>query len=67
MATDEAAREYTLQTPIQERTALGIWEAIKTAIDKFVKAIHAKDFDKYLAMANPKNGNDFLKEVQIHF
>lgn len=63
MAADEAAREYTMQTPLQERTAPGIWEAMKNASDKFVKAVHAKDFDKYLAVANPKNGNDFLKEV----
>ena len=63
MAADEAAREYTMRTPLQERTAPGIWEAMKNASDKFVKAVHAKDFDKYLAVANPKNENDFLKEV----
>jgi len=63
MATNEAAREYTKQIPLQKRSTLSIWEATKNALDKFVKAIHAKDFDKYLAVVNPKNRNDFLKEV----
>jgi len=50
-------------TPLQERFVLGIWKAMKNVSNKFVKAVHAKDFDKYLAVANPKNRNDFLKEV----
>jgi len=63
MVADEAAREYTKQTPLQERSTLGIWKAMKNVSDKFVKAIHTKDFDKYLTVVNSKNGNDFLKEV----
>jgi len=63
VATDEAAQEYTKWTPLQERCAPIFWEAMKNALDKFVKAVHAKDFDKYLGVANPKNRNDFLKEV----
>jgi len=52
-----------MQTTLQEKTTLGIREAMKNLLNKFVKAIHAKDFNKYLAMANPKNENDFLKKV----
>jgi len=63
VVTNEATREYTKQTPLQERSTPGIWEAMKNASDQFVKAIYAKDFDKYLAVVNPKNGNDFLKEI----
>ncbi len=63
MAADKATREYTMRTPLHEKTTPGIWEAMKIASDKFVKAVHAKDFDKYLMVANPNNGNDFLKKV----
>ena len=30
-----------------------------------VKAIHKKDFEKYLAVANPKNGDEFAFEVNL--
>jgi len=63
VATDEATQEYTMRTLLQERSAPSIWEAMKNASHKFVKVAHTKDFDKYLVVANPKNGNDFLKEV----
>ncbi len=65
VAADEAAREYLKKTPEQERTPSGIWDCMNNASDKFVKAIHSKDFDKYLAVANPKNGDDFFREVML--
>jgi hypothetical protein len=53
------------KTPEQERSPSGIWDAMSDASDKFVKAVHTKDFDKYLAVANPKNGDDFFREVKL--
>lgn len=37
------------------------------ATDTMVKAIKAKDFLKYLAVANPKNGEAFFDEVNLLF
>jgi hypothetical protein len=36
---------------------------MKNATDRHVRAIHTKNFDKYLAVTNPKNGDEFMKEV----
>ncbi len=63
LAADEAAREYLKRTPESERTPSSIWDSMNNASDKFVKSIHTKDFDKYLAVANPKNGDEFFREV----
>ena len=34
------------------------------ASDNMVEAIKKKDFTKYLVIANPRNGEDFLGEVR---
>jgi hypothetical protein len=65
LAADEAAREYHKKTPPEERTPTGVWHAMKTASQRFVKYQKVKDFDKYLATANPANGDDFMKQVCI--
>ena len=62
-ASDEAARIYKENTPILEQTAAGVWDAMTAASNNMVDTIKKKDFTKYLAIANPKNGDDFLAEV----
>ncbi len=68
MASDEAARVYMERTPKEDQTATGVWDAMTEASDNMVEAIKKKDFTKYLAIANPKHGDDFLEEVSLnHF
>ena len=64
-ASDEAARAYKEKTPITEQTAAGVWDAMSAASTNMVDYIKKKDFTKYLAIANPKNGDDFLAEVSF--
>lgn len=64
MASDEAARAYIQKTPKEEQTATEVWDAMTKASDNMVDSIKKKDFTKYLAIANPKNGDDFLGEVR---
>ena len=65
MASDEAAKAYMEKTPKDDQTASGVWDAMTLASDNMVEAIKKKDFTKYLAIANPKNGDDFLGEVRL--
>lgn len=38
---------------------------MQTASEKAIKAIKQKDFQKYLSVANPKNGEDFFNQVGV--
>ena len=67
MASDEAAKAYMEKTPADEQTASAVWEIMNDASEKMVDSIKNKDFTKYLAIANPKNGDDFLNEVTTSF
>ena len=62
-ASDEAARIYKEKTPILEQTAAGVWDAMTAASKTMVDTIKKKDFTKLLAIANPRNGDEFLAEV----
>ena len=62
-AADVAVLQYKETTPIEDKTAPGIWLAMTKAQQKMVKLIRARNFDKYIAMANPKNGDAFFNEV----
>jgi hypothetical protein len=64
VASDEAARAYIQKTPKEEQTATEVWDAMTKASDNMVDSIKKKDYTKYLAIANPKNGDDFLGEVR---
>jgi hypothetical protein len=64
VASDEAARIYKEKTPIEDQTATGVWDVMNAASNNMVESIKRKDFTKYLAIANPKNGDDFLNEVR---
>ena len=55
--------EYREATPAAERNALEVWEVMLKAQQKTVKAIRAKNFEKYLSVANKNNGDAFFDEV----
>ena len=55
--------EYREATPVAERNALEVWEVMLKAEQKTVKAIRAKNFEKYLSVANKNNGDAFFDEV----
>ena len=57
--------EYREATPAAERSALEVWEVILKAEQKTMKAIHAKNFEKYLSVANKNNGDAFFDEVSL--
>ena len=63
-AADAAARAYKDETPFEHRITVGIWKAMTTAEDKARKSIRSKSFEKYVAVANLKNGNEFFDEVR---
>ena len=66
-AADAAALQYKETTLVEDKTAPGIWLAMTKAQQKMVKLIRARNFDKYIAVANPKNGDTFFDEVPHHF
>ncbi len=66
VASDDAAREYLKSTPKDEQTASGVWDAMTEASENMVESIRKKDFTKYLTIANPKHGDEFLDEVRLY-
>ena len=57
--------EYWEATPAAEKNALEVWEVMLKAEQKTVKAIRAKNFEKYLSVANKNNGDAFFDEVSF--
>ena len=66
-AIDAAALQYKDTTPVEDKTASGIWLAMTKAQQKMVKLIRARNFDKYIVVTNPKNGDVFFDEVPHRF
>jgi hypothetical protein len=64
VAADDAAHEYLKNTSRDEQTASGVWDAMTEASENMVESIRKKDFTKYLTIANPKHGDEFLDEVR---
>lgn len=64
-ASEEACREYMDNTPLAQRSPRLELEAIANAVRKTVRAFRSKEFDKLLAVADPANGVDFVKEVSL--
>ena len=64
MALDEAARANLEKTAEEEQTATAVCHVMNEASERMVEFIKKKDFTKYLGIANPKNGDDFLSEVR---
>jgi hypothetical protein len=61
-ASDDAARKYYDETPKEERCNTGI-TAVMRATTKTKQQSFKGQFFKYLAIANPKFGDNFLQEV----
>ncbi len=64
-ASEEACREYRDNTPVAQRSPRLELEAIANAVRKTVRTYRSKEFDKLLAVADPANGIDFVKEVSL--
>jgi hypothetical protein len=60
-AGDEGQRWYEDETQPGEQTEHGLNNAINSAIESKKHKLNAP-FNKYLTLANPRNGEDFLEE-----
>jgi hypothetical protein len=67
-AGDEGQRRYEDETPVGKQTAPGLENAINNAVIIKKQKLSAP-FAKYLAIANPGNGSEFLEEASslIHY
>lgn len=61
-ASDEACRLYYEKTPAEERIAKGLSDSMSRASKAAVKEKRS-DYDKMIAIANPKHGLQFLAKV----
>ena len=57
---------YEEETPVELRTTRGLTSAINNAMEAKKKSL-AAPFSKFLAIANPDSGDDFLLEVRFMF
>jgi hypothetical protein len=61
-ASDEATRKYVEETPEGERSDSGVTVAMRAAAKNKIQSYRGQ-FSKYLTIANPKLGDEFLEEV----
>lgn len=52
---------------MEDQTAKGIWEVMEKAAKATIKNIRSHEFEKYLAVADPGNGDEFFSEVFLSF
>lgn len=52
---------------MEDQTAKGIWEVMEKAAKATIKNIRSHEFEKYLAVADPGNGDEFFSEVFLPF
>lgn len=62
VASDEACRLYFERTLPDDRSSTGLREAMLEASKAAIKE-KKSEYDKYLAIANPRHGPNFLAEV----
>lgn len=62
-ASDEAVNEYYERTPKMDKIVTTVRGVMQVASKKSFKTIKQKDFQKYLSVANFKNGEDFFNQV----
>lgn len=62
-ASDVACASYYENT--KKPTGHGVWSAMEKAIQKCIKTIRGRSFDKMVAVANPDLGLEF--ENEVHF
>jgi hypothetical protein len=65
-ASDDAATKYYDETPKEERSDTEV-TAVMRAAAKTKRHSFRGQFSKYTAVANPKFGDEFLKEVGASF
>jgi hypothetical protein len=61
-ASDEAARKYQDETPKDDRTDAGITAVMHAAVRSKTTSLRGQ-LGKYLVVANPKLGDQFLDEA----
>jgi hypothetical protein len=61
-AFDEATRKYVEETPEGDKSDSGIIAAMRAGPKSKIQSYKGQ-FSKYLAIANPKLGDEFLEEV----
>ena len=59
--------EYREATPAVERNALEVWKVMLKAEHKMKKTICAKNFKKYISVANKNNRDALFDEVCLFF
>jgi hypothetical protein len=62
---DEACKIYNETTPSMKRSKQGLGEVISKTHTKIIKSIRIKKFKKLLAVADSRNGMEFLEEVNF--
>ena len=67
IAADVTVAGYREATPAIERNALEVWKVMLKAEQKMVKAKLAKNFEKYISVANMNNEDGFFDEVCLLF
>jgi hypothetical protein len=65
-ASDDAARKYYDEIPMEDRTDTGVTTAMRAAA-KTRHHTFKGQFFKYLSIANPKFSDKFLEEVGFSF
>jgi hypothetical protein len=65
-ASDDAARKYYDETPMEDRIDTSVTAAMR-AVAKTKHHTFKGQFFKYLSIANPKFGDKFLEEVGFSF
>jgi hypothetical protein len=65
-ASNDVARKYYDETPKEERYNAGVTTIMKAAAKTKQQSFKGQFF-KYLAIANPKFGDNFLQEVSAFF
>ena len=63
-ASDDATRKYYEEIPEAEKTILGVTTVMR-ATAKTKQNSFKGQFSKFIAISNPKFGNEFLDEVSV--
>jgi hypothetical protein len=67
VAIDEACKIYNETTPFVKNSEQLLGEVISKTHTKIIKSIRTREFEKLLVVADPRNGMEFLEEVNFNF
>lgn len=62
-ASDIAIRAYHETTKDEDRDPNETYDIMKDAQEKLIKSIRQRNFEKYISVADSRNGEDFFMEV----